>query len=63
MGYVLKYRAARPYQNYLRVIPPPPRALRFIYHMTSLFSSGLRHVINRGSYASGHFIGNLLNEP
>ena len=24
MGYVLKYRAARPYQNYLRVTPPPP---------------------------------------
>ena len=24
MGYVLKYREARPYQNYLRVTPPPP---------------------------------------
>ena len=24
MGYVLKYRAARPYQNYLRVTTPPP---------------------------------------
>ena len=41
MGYVLKYRAARPYHNYLRVTPPPKEPAR--EKTNNLGSDQVRH--------------------
>ena len=51
MGYVLKYRAARPYQNYLRVTPPPPRDLNTRNRLNTtmmIFKMFVRHQVELG---------------